>query len=288
MTRVITVASSKGGVGKTTVAVNLAAGLASLGRFYQPDQPFQVLLVDLDPSCNAISTVGFSAGHLAPMPKSLVTLLKQSPPPSPQPFIKQSDYHPNLFFIPSMSMEFADFTRDTLKDLPKREERLARALRPILDWFEFIIIDTPASSHSSYIFSNAFMVSTDILIAVEPESLSVSGMQNLVAEINRACQNLDREVPVLGIVPTRVKKRGALALGFAGEINARFQDLVTSPSHMTERIATMYTTHKDLFATAPRFWEKRAALKEDESDTTPVGEFGTIVIELLTRMGYEI
>ncbi len=288
MTHVITVASSKGGVGKTTVAVNLASGLASLGRYYQPDNPFKVLLIDLDPNCNSIMTIGSGAGHLAQINKSLVALLRQTPPPSPQPIMKQADFHSNLWFIPSMRTRFAEFIRDELKDLPKREERLVRAIRPILGMFEFVIIDTPASSPSSYIFANAFMASTEILIAVEPGSLAVGGMQDLISEINRACVSLEREVRVLGIIPTKVKRRGSVGIGLSQQLSLRYTDLITSPSHMSEWVERMFLEHKDLFAYWPQYWEKRTNMAENEEEKTPVGEFGTIIIELLTRMEYEI
>jgi chromosome partitioning protein len=287
MAQVLTVASVKGGVGKTTVAVNLAAGLASLGRYYRPEKPFQVLLIDLDPSCNSLSTIGSTSGYHTTANRSIITLLKQSPPPSPQPFLKQSDYHPNLWFFPSNRLDFAEFIRDDLGKLAKREDRLARALKPVRDWFEFIIIDTPASPITSYIFSNAFMASSGILLCVEPAELAVDGMQALIAEINQSCADLDHEVPILGIIPTKVKKRGSIGLGLMQEINRRYKDLVTPPSHMSELIERMYLDHKDLFASSPLFWEKRSGDPAEEK-ITPVSEFGSIILDLLVKLGYDI
>jgi hypothetical protein len=113
-------------------------------------------------------------------------------------------------------------------------------------------------------------------------------MQNLIAEINRACVNLEREVPVLAIIPTKVKRRGSVSLGLADELTRRYQKLITAPSHMSEWVERMFLERKDLFAMWPQYWSQRAKQADKPEETTPVGEFGTIVVDLLTRMGYEI
>lgn len=288
MGHVITIASSKGGVGKTTVAVNLAAGLADRARYDHPDEPFRVLLVDLDPSCDALVTIANQNGFQTSSGKSLYALLKTQPPPSPQPLMRVSDFHPNLWYIPSNRDRMKFLARDELSTLPRREERLVRALRPILSSFEFIIIDTPASSTSTYLFANAFLASTGVIIPVETGSLAVGGMQDLISEINKYGGSLEHAIPILGIIPTKVPKRGVVPLGLEQELGKRYAKLILPANHQSLMVDRSFFEHKDLFAQTPNYWERRNLTPANDEDTSPVGEFGDIIMELLARLGYEI
>jgi anion-transporting ArsA/GET3 family ATPase len=89
----------KGGVGKTTTAVNLAAGLALRLGDRAPDRN-RILLVDMDPQVHALLAIGYDKQAQTP-PLSLAALLTETPPPSIQRLIQRSDHHPNLFFVPS-------------------------------------------------------------------------------------------------------------------------------------------------------------------------------------------
>src|SRR5512138_2984454 len=95
----ITIANEKGGVGKTTTAVNLAAGLA-LRLAGQPGPGNRVLLVDMDPQGHGLLATAFQQ-QAATAGGSLAALLTESPPPSVQLMVKRSDHHPNLYVIPS-------------------------------------------------------------------------------------------------------------------------------------------------------------------------------------------
>ena len=161
MAAVITIANEKGGVGKTTTAVNLAAGLA-LALADQPGPRGRVLLVDLDPQGHALLAVGYGQ-HQVSDGESLAALLIETPPPSVQRLIKRSQHHANLFFIPGSRTAMLEAAR-TLPGLIAADRRLLTALRPALDQFAYIIIDTPPNTGDLLV--NGLVAATHILIPV--------------------------------------------------------------------------------------------------------------------------
>ena len=284
MAQVITIASDKGGVGKTTVAIHLAAGLASYGRFSSAENPYRVLLIDMDPSGNALDSVGYQAGISAAPEESLYHLLTSKVPPSVYRFIRQSDKHPNLSFIPTNHQALARLYKNEIKDLPQREYRLARALRSVMNDYDFIIIDTPPAENSGFIMPNALAITTGLVIPAPPQPLEVKGMQTLISEMEETSQELDRQIPLLGIVPTIVDASAAIQQGYYQALQERFGDLMFPPSHRSQWIPRGHHDHIDLFAAKPRFWETFADAARKNRRSTPVEEFGEIVIELLRRL----
>src|SRR3972149_6683149 len=136
----ITIANEKGGVGKTTTAVNLAAGLAL--RLSQNDGPAgRGLLVDMDPQGRALLATAFGP-RAVDARNGLAALLTESPPPSVQRLIQRAEHHPNLFVVPSSRPSMVEAAR-LLPTLMANETRLARALAPVVDQFAFIFIDPP-------------------------------------------------------------------------------------------------------------------------------------------------
>src|SRR5512146_2309345 len=136
----ITIANEKGGVGKTTTAVNLAAGLA-LRLAGQPGASGRVLLVDMDPQGHGLLATAYQ--HQSAAPKdSLAALLTESPPPSVQRMVKHGEHHPNLYVIPTNRQAMVDAAR-LLPTLMANETRLSRALAPIANQFAYIVMDTP-------------------------------------------------------------------------------------------------------------------------------------------------
>ena len=125
MAVIITIANEKGGVGKTTTAVNLAAGL-SLYLVNQPGINNRVLLIDMDPQGHALLATAFGE-HDAPPQQSLSALLVESPPPSIQRLLRISIHHPNLYVVPSNRAAMVDAAR-VLPTLMANESRLPSLL----------------------------------------------------------------------------------------------------------------------------------------------------------------
>ncbi|HTX78931.1 MAG TPA: AAA family ATPase, partial [Longilinea sp.] len=139
----ITIANEKGGVGKTTTAVNLAAGLA-LRLARQQGAGSRILLVDMDPQCHALLAVAYGQ---KPMPanESLPALLTETPPPSIQRMIRRSNQHPNLYLIPSHHAAMVQAAR-SMPSLMSNETRLLEALESVQKEFAYTIIDTPPNT----------------------------------------------------------------------------------------------------------------------------------------------
>lgn len=192
MAFVIAVANEKGGTGKTTTAVNLAAYLALSGK--------RVLLVDADPQANATSALGFRPEQL---PLSLYHVL-----------IGQNDASAAvvrttieaLDLLPA-APELAGATVE-LFELPERELRLRQALEALQNIYDIILIDCPPSL--GVLTINALAAADRVLVPVDVSMFAVEGLKQLQQTLALMRENMALEVALLGVVLTMQERRGKL------------------------------------------------------------------------------
>lgn len=192
MGQVISVVNQKGGVGKTTTAVNLAAYLSQLGKF--------VLLVDLDPQSNATSNLGISKD----LDKGVYEVL--TGPYSFKEVMVDTihDYYkliPATVSLAGASVEFVN--------LDRREFRLYDNLLEIRNDFDYIIIDCPPSL--GLLTINGLVASDQVLIPVQAEYFALEGLGQLISTISLIQENIKPELDILGAVLTMYDKRFKLA-----------------------------------------------------------------------------
>ena len=205
--RILAVMNQKGGVGKTTTAVNLAAALAERGR--------SVLLIDLDPQASATAWLGGSDDG-----KGLLECLTEEKPLLPYARPSATE---RVDLIPS-GPELARAERALAGDVGAIAvlRDLVRAL-PAKRW-SYVILDTPPSLGS---LSSAALVATrEVLIPVEASSMAVAGLASMLETIQRAGR-LNPELKVAGILACRVDQRTRIGREVPALLSARFAELVT-------------------------------------------------------------
>lgn len=186
---IIAFVSRKGGVGKTTTAVNLAAGLARRGR--------RVLLVDLDPQASASRALGVPRAELAPSAADV--LLGQTPMGD----AVRSTAVPNLELVTSsVDMASAD---ETLAVVRNRERLLKARLQPVQGHYDHVLLDCPPSL--SVVPTNALVAADAFVVPTVPQFLAVEGVENLVQAVQRLCFRTGARTRLLGIVLTMVDYR---------------------------------------------------------------------------------
>jgi chromosome partitioning protein len=242
----ITIANEKGGVGKTTTAVNLAAGLA-LRLEDQAGANGRILLVDMDPQGHALLSTAFGQ-HTAPASDALPALLTESPPPSIQRMLRPSSHHPNLFIIPSQREALSDAAR-ILPSLMANESRLQRALAGIQSQFSYIIIDTPPNTGDLLI--NSLAAATHILIPVEPSYLGVSGLRELQNTIEQVSLHFHPDLQILGYLPTLCEDQRAETQEIYAALEQRYPGKVFGPIHKSADLAYAHSSHMDIFTYRP-------------------------------------
>lgn len=183
------VLSRKGGVGKTTTAVNLAAALA--------DQGFKVLLIDLDSQASTSLSLGVPRWALAP--SSADVLLNSTPAAEAVRATRNSG-----LYLMTASTDLASVDRE-LNALANREGRLHLALRSIRDRYDHILIDCP--SVPSLAPLNALVAANYYLVPVVPQYLAIEGVRNLCASADRLLARIAAPTKLLGIVLTMVDYR---------------------------------------------------------------------------------
>jgi chromosome partitioning protein len=205
VTRVVAIANQKGGVGKTTTAVNVCAYLA-LG--------VRVLLVDLDPQANATSSFG-----LDPNGVELSTYEALIGQASLEEAIVQSG-RPQLDVAPA-SRALAG-AQVELVDMPDREQRLKSALLTVADRYDVVLIDTPPSL--GILTLNA-MVAADLLLApVQCEYLALEGVAQLMETIDLVRATLNPRLELLGMLMTMYDPRTRLSPQVVAEVRRHFPD----------------------------------------------------------------
>jgi chromosome partitioning protein len=204
MQRIIAVTNQKGGVGKTTTAVNVAAQLAGSKR--------RVVLVDLDPQGNASSSLGVQKEALQ---KTLYDVLVSGL--SPADIVLPTNVE-NLFLLPANN-QLAQAEVD-LVPLPRREFRLADALA-VVD-ADVIIIDCPPAL--GLLTINALAASTDVLIPVQSEYFALEGLGQLLQTVQAVRQSLNTRLNILGVVLTMFNKRMTLSEQVQAEVAQHFGD----------------------------------------------------------------
>lgn len=205
--RVIAIANQKGGVGKSTTAVNLSACLAQAGK--------RVLLVDTDPQGNATSGVGLAKPQNACIYNALVE-------ERPLAELIQPTAIERLFAVPaSLNLAGAEIE---LVPILARETRLKKALTPARKNYDYIIIDCPPSL--GLLTVNALTAADEIIIPIQCEYYALEGLSKLLESIRLIKSNLNPNLKIAGVLMTMHDVRTKLSQQVIDEVMAFFQEKV--------------------------------------------------------------
>lgn len=206
MGKIISFANQKGGVGKTTSCVNIAASLGVLGH--------KVLIIDMDPQGNATSGVGISKKNLKGSSKDVLTDTVAA-----KDAIIKTNFE-NLSIIPTnTTLAGAEFD---LYDFDESENRLKTALSELKNEFDYILIDCPPSLGMLTI--NAFTASDGIIVPMQCEFYALEGLSQLMITINRIKRLYNPDLNVSGILITMHNGRLLLTMQVLAELQKHYAD----------------------------------------------------------------
>ena len=251
---VVALANQKGGVGKTTTAVNAAVALARLG--------YRVLLVDIDPQGNATSSLGVEKTDLL---HSTYDVLVDELPIARAVVVTD---RPNLDLVASTpTLAGAEVE---LVEVPEREHRLARSLAPGADRYDVVLIDCPPSL--GLLTVNALTAARSVVVPIQCEFLALEGVGQLVTTIDLIKRRLNPPLDVLGVLMTMFDARTRLSAHVVEEVRRYFP----------HRIFRTVVPRSVRLAEAPSYGQ---AIVEYDPASRGAEAYEAFVAELIDRLG---
>jgi len=209
MTHIYAIANQKGGVGKTTTAINLGAYLAAAGQ--------RVLIIDIDPQANATSSLGLGVNQL---PRSIYDVLSGEADLTDVITLTNRmrlDLAPSSHALAALETEAVEAIRDAYQ----RSLLLKNALTPTLHRYDYIIIDSPPSL--GLITVNAMTAAEGVIIPVQSEYLAMEGLGQLITTVERVRQGLNPNLRIVGLLLTMHDGRNKLSQQVEEELRAYFK-----------------------------------------------------------------
>ncbi|MGH7239472.1 MAG: ParA family protein, partial [Candidatus Saccharimonadales bacterium] len=206
MARTLAIAMRKGGSGKTTTAVNLAAALSLRGK--------KVLLVDLDPQANATVAIGINPLEA----KYHVGSLLADPSIDPKKVLYSTNY--GLYILPSHVDLAKTESGMTATDL----HSFKSMMEPLAAEFDYVLVDTPPSE--SMLTANALTFANEVIIPLQAHYFAMEGLAQAMEQVEKVKRGLNKDVRVIGILPTMVNPRTNIAKSVIEAAQSAYPELV--------------------------------------------------------------
>ena len=223
MAKIVSFSNQKGGVGKTTSCVNIAAQIAKKGK--------KVLMIDMDPQGNATSGLGIAKKQLKYTTKDVLT-----GEASAKDAILETEFS-NLWLLPTnMSLASAEYELYDLCESDELPYRMKKVLEPVQDDFDYVIVDCPPSLGMLTI--NSFTASDGIVVPMQCEFYALEGLSQLMITINRIKRMYNPDLAITGILITMYNGRLTLTNQVVAELRKYYSDkLFKVPISRTVRLS---------------------------------------------------